>query len=51
MTYTYNITGIICNGCVAKAKSELLKIGDITEADVQLAAPQATLTMQEPYRP
>jgi len=34
-----------CNGCVAKAKSELLKLGDVAEADVQLTAPQATVTM------
>ena len=47
MTHTYNITGMTCNGCVSKAKSELLKLGDITEAHVQLTAPQATITMQK----
>jgi copper chaperone CopZ len=47
MTHTYNISGMTCDGCVAKAKSELLKIGDITEADVQLTSPQATITMQK----
>ncbi|GAA4749128.1 heavy metal translocating P-type ATPase [Flavisolibacter ginsenosidimutans] len=47
MTHTYNISGMTCNGCVAKAKSELLKLGDITEADVQLTSPQATITMQK----
>lgn len=47
MTHTYNISGMTCNGCVAKAKSELLKLGDITEADVQLSSPQATITMQK----
>ena len=36
-----------CNSCVAKVKSELLKLGDITEASVQLAGPQATITMQQ----
>lgn len=36
-----------CNGCVAKAKSQLLILGDITEANVQLADPQATITMQK----
>ena len=46
MTHTYDITGMTCNGCVAKVKSELLKMGDVTTADVQLAAPQATITMQ-----
>ncbi|HVG40481.1 MAG TPA: MauE/DoxX family redox-associated membrane protein [Chitinophagaceae bacterium] len=47
MTYTYNITGMTCNGCVAKTKSELLKLGDVTEAEVQLTVPQATITMQK----
>jgi len=45
MTHTYYISGMTCNGCVAKVKSELLKIGDITEATIQLAAPQAAITM------
>lgn len=36
-----------CNGCVTKAKAELLKLGDVTQAEVQLDAPQATLTMQK----
>lgn len=47
MTHTYNISGMTCKGCVAKAKSELLKLGDITEAEIQLEAPQATITMQK----
>lgn len=47
MTHTYNITGMTCGGCVAKAKSQLLKLGDITEAEVKLTAPQATITMQK----
>jgi copper chaperone CopZ len=45
MTHTYNILGLTCNGCVAKAKSELLKLGEVTEAKVQLNEPQATITM------
>ena len=45
MTHTYNIAGMTCNSCVAKAKSELLKLGDVAEARVQLAAPQATISM------
>lgn len=36
-----------CGKCVAKVKSELLKLGDITEANVQLNAPQATISMQK----
>ena len=47
MTHTYNITGMTCNGCVAKAKSALLKIGDISGANVQLTSPQATISMQK----
>lgn len=47
MTHTYNISGMTCNGCVAKAKSQLLMIGDVTEANVQLTAPQATITMRK----
>lgn len=47
MTHTYEITGMTCNGCVAKAKSELLKLGDVTGAEVQLQAPQATITMSK----
>ena len=47
MTHTYNISGMTCDGCVAKAKSELLKIGDVTDAEVQLNAPQATINMQK----
>lgn len=47
MTHTYNISGMTCSGCVAKAKSELLKLGEVSEANVQLSAPQATITMQK----
>lgn len=47
MTHTYHITGMTCGNCVAKAKSSLLMLGDVTEADVQLSAPQATITMQK----
>lgn len=47
MTHTYNITGFTCNGCVSKAKNELLKTGDIINADVQLQAPQATINMKK----
>ena len=47
MTHTYSITGMTCNGCVAKVKSELLKLGDVLSADVQLQSPQATITMQK----
>lgn len=47
MTHTYEIKGMTCNGCVAKVKSELLKLGDVLSADVQLQSPQATIVMQK----
>lgn len=46
MTHTYNIAGMTCNSCVAKVKSKLLILGDVTEAVVQLTAPQASIRMQ-----
>lgn len=46
MTHTYHITGMTCGSCVGKVKSELLKLPDVTAADVQLSSPQATITMQ-----
>ncbi len=47
MIHTYTIQGMTCNNCVAKVKSELLKLGDIVSADVQLQSPQATLEMNK----
>ena len=47
MTHTYHINGMTCSSCVGKVKSELLKLGDVTEARVQLQAPQATISMQQ----
>ena len=46
MTHTYNIEGMTCNNCVNKVKSQLLKLGDVISADVQLIEPQARITMQ-----
>lgn len=36
-----------CGGCITKAKTALLKLGDVTEVALQLAEPQATITMQK----
>lgn len=47
MTHEYNITGMTCNSCVAKVKTELLKLGDVLSADVQLQPPQAKVIMQK----
>jgi copper chaperone CopZ len=45
MTHTYQIDGMHCSSCISKVKNELLKLGDITEAQIQLKTPQATITM------
>jgi len=47
MTHQYIIKGMTCNSCVARVKSELLKLGDVLSADVQLNQPQATITMNQ----
>lgn len=36
-----------CGSCVARVKSELLKLGDVTVAKVQLTTPQATISMSK----
>lgn len=47
MTHAYQITGMTCGSCVARVKSELLKLGDVYEAEVQLNPPQARITMNK----
>lgn len=46
MKHKYEITGMTCNNCVAKVKSELLKHPDILGAEVTLNPPSATIEMQ-----
>ena len=45
MTHSYTITGMTCGKCVARVKNEILKLGDVVEAEVQLNEPQAQITM------
>ena len=45
MTHTYTISGMTCKNCTARVRSELLKLRDVTSADIQLESPQATITM------
>ena len=47
MTHTYQIDGMHCSSCISKVKNELLKIGGITGAQIQLQSPQATITMEK----
>lgn len=46
MTHTYQIDGMHCSSCINKVKNELLKLGDVNSAEVQLEFPQATITME-----
>lgn len=46
MTHTYTVSGITCEGCVAKVKHKLLLHPDVTAADVKLDGQKATITMQ-----
>lgn len=45
MTHSYTVSGITCEGCVAKVKSKLLMHPDVTAADVKLEGQKATVTM------
>lgn len=45
MTHEYEISGMTCTSCVSKVKSEILKLGDVLSADIQLGSPQAIITM------
>jgi cation transport ATPase len=47
MTHTYKVTGITCEGCVAKVKSKLLMHPEVTAADVRLGDENVTITMQK----
>jgi len=47
MTKNYEITGMSCGGCVSSVKRALLQTPDITEAQVQLNPPGASLTMSK----
>ena len=47
MTHTYQIEGMHCGSCIVKVKNELLKLGDVTEAEVQLKSPQARISMAQ----
>jgi copper chaperone CopZ len=47
MTHSYQITGMTCGSCVARVKSELLKLGNVISAEVQLNSPQAIVEMSQ----
>jgi copper chaperone CopZ len=47
MTHTYNITGMTCQSCVGRVRSQLLQTAGILSADIKLDAPQATISMEK----
>lgn len=47
MTHTYQLTGMTCNKCEAKVKSNLLTLPDVTEVKVSHETNTATITMEK----
>ena len=47
MTHTYTITGMTCDGCVAKVTHLLKQLPAITDVTVNLEAGQANITMKK----
>ena len=48
MTTKYIITGMSCGGCVGGVKKALENVPEVEKAEVQLAVPQAEVTLREP---
>lgn len=46
MTHTYKISGMTCDGCVAKVTHLLKQLPDVTDVQVNLEAGEADITMQ-----
>lgn len=47
MTHTYKITGMTCDGCVAKVIYLLKQLPDVTDVQINLEAGEADITMQQ----
>ena len=47
MTHTYKITGMTCDGCVAKVSHLLKQLPDVTDVQINLEAGEADITMQQ----
>lgn len=46
MTHSYTVSGITCEGCVAKVKHKLLQHPDVAVAEVKLQGQKAVVTMR-----
>ena len=47
MKKSYELAGMSCGGCVNSVKQALLKVPDVTEADVQLHPQTVVVTMNK----
>jgi copper chaperone len=47
-TTTYTVTGMTCSHCVAAVTEEVSKLPGVTEAQVDLASGQVTISSQAP---
>jgi len=47
-TTTYTVTGMTCSHCVAAVTEEVSKLPGVTEAQVDLASGQVTISSQSP---
>jgi copper chaperone CopZ len=47
MTHEYIITGMTCSSCVARVKDQLLRLGNVTAADVRLNPSRAIISMDK----
>ena len=47
MKKQYTITGMTCGGCVANVKKALENIPEVNSAQIQLNAPEGTLTFEK----
>jgi len=47
MKKTYELNGMSCGGCVNTVKQALLKLPDVTEAEVQLNPQKVILSMNK----
>ncbi|ROT34270.1 heavy-metal-associated domain-containing protein [Micromonospora sp. HM5-17] len=43
-TSTYKVTGMTCNGCADKVRTQLSKLDGVSVVDVELATGQVTVT-------
>lgn len=47
MTHTYKVSGMTCGSCVAKVKSNLLMVPDVTDVEVSKEDQSATISMDK----